>query len=65
MSIKLISSLLFCGMGGTHDITMGVLLLEKVKMVEMFLAAAYTLLSVALTFIKFIKQIDKIKTKTA
>jgi hypothetical protein len=37
--------------------------LEKVKTIERILAAVYTLISAVLTIIKFIKQVDKMKTE--
>lgn len=39
--------------------------LEKVKTAERILAAVYTLISAVLTIIKFVKQVDKMKTETA
>jgi hypothetical protein len=35
--------------------------MEKMKVVEILLAAIYTLISAALSVIKFIKQIDRLK----
>jgi heme/copper-type cytochrome/quinol oxidase subunit 1 len=37
--------------------------MKAIKTIEMFLAAAYTLISAILTAIKFIKQIGKLKAE--
>ncbi len=37
--------------------------MKKVKTIERILAAVYTLISAVLTIIKFVKQVEKIKTE--
>lgn len=39
--------------------------MKKIKTIEILLSAVYVLIAAALSVVKFIKQIDKLKTATA